>query len=414
MAQIFDFGSVMAPVNAQVLAGQQMYNNALSNVQAEQTTQNNQRQLEAAQAAQMQRQQFNQDWQAAAGDPAKLSDLAYKHPQMIGELKERLGLMDDIKSGQMAQVANAANIALSQGPQAVGQFLQQSAPALQQLGIDPNDAWQQYQQNPDAFKQTVDAVSLAANTSKDQLGYAQEVMKNNTTIRGQDLDAAAKGADRNLRYLGIVNDRLNTQIAQETNDIKRQQLIQQQQKAQSDSLNTKRDFLQNYNQQAGNLNQYMQDAQKLLQVPNELLEGATGVSGTIARNMPGNNPEKDFWRDVQQMQGQARLLAVQQTKGSGAISNAEGEAYQKAFLALDENSSPAQIKKAVGNWQRFLADRQQGLTSSQGGRAQQYQTEVEAADRGVPQQALDYLRKNPDNATKEQFRAKYGYLPEGI
>lgn len=114
------------------------------------------------------------------------------------------------------------------------------------------------------------------------------------------------------------------------------------------------------------------------------------------------------------MQGQARLLAVQQTKGSGAISNAEGEAYQKAFLALDENSSPAQIKKAVTNWNKFLQDRASATTNSQGGRAAEYRANVEAADRGVPQQAVDYLRKNPDNATKEQFRAKYGYLPEGL
>ena len=414
MAQLFDFGAVMAPVNAQVSANQQQYGQALQNASAGQQVRAQQMQMDAAETNKQALQAFNQDWQAAAGDPSKLSQLAYKYPTQIAELKNRMGLMDDMKSATAGQLANGANIAMQQGPQAVQQFLATNQGGLQQLGIDPSQAWQQYQQDPQAFQNTVNAVQLAGNTSKDQLNHAQEVMKNQTTIRGQDLDAAAKGADRNLRYLGIVNDRLNTQIAQETNEIKRQQLIQQQQKAQSDSLNTKRDFLQNYNQQAGNLNQYMQDAQKLLQAPDELLEGATGVSGLYARNTLTNNPEKDFWRNVQQMQGQARLLAVQQTKGSGTISNVEGEAYQKAFLALDENSSPKQIRKAVKNWQRFLEDRQQALQSSQGGRAKQYEAEVEASDRGVPQQALDYLRKNPDNATKEQFRAKYGYLPEGL
>lgn len=414
MAELFDFGRVMAPVNAQVSANQQQYGQALQNAAAGQQVRAQQMQMDAAETNRQALQSFNQDWQAAAGDPAKLSQLAYKYPGQIAELKNRMGLMDDMKSSAAGQLANSANIAMQQGPQAVQQFLATNQGGLQQLGIDPNQAWQQYQTDPQGFKSTVDAVQLAGNTPKAQLDYATEVMKNQTAVRGQDMDAAAKGADRNLRYLGLVNDRLNTQIAQARSDTERQKLVQQQQKAQSDSLNTKRDFLQNYNQLSGNFSQYLRDANNILKAPDDLLAGATGISGAIARNLPGNNDEKDFWRNVQQLQGQARLLAVQQTKGSGAISNAEGEAYQRSFLALDEKSSPDQIRKAVKNWQRFLQDRQSGLEKAQGGRANNYRADVEAADRGIPQGAIDYLRKNPDNATKEQFRAKYGYLPEGL
>lgn len=413
MAELFDFGRVMAPVNAQVEANQRQYGMALQNAGQAQQNQIQAMNVQAAQKQQQARQQFNQDWQAAAGDPEKLSQLAYKHPAMIGELKERLGLMDDIKAGQAAQTANAANIAIQQGPQAVQQFLASNQGALRQLGIDPNDAWQQFQQDPQGFKQTVDAVQLAGATTKDQLNHAQEVMKNQTTIRGQDLNAASQAADRNLRYLGIVNDRLNTQIAASKNDLERQKLVQQQQTAQQQKIDTQRDWLQNYESQAGNLRQYASDAARVAQAPDALLEAVTGYSGKINRAIPGS-PEASFWNDIKQMQGQARLAAVQQTKGSGAISDAEGKAYTEAFLALDENSSPAQIRKAVNNWNKVLADRASAVEKTQGGRAAEYRANVEAADRGVPQQAVDYLRKNPDNATKEQFRAKYGYLPEGL
>lgn len=413
MAQLFDFGAVMAPVNAQVSANQQQYGQALQNASAGQQVRAQQMQMDAAETNKQALQAFNQDWQAAAGDPSKLSQLAYKYPTQIAELKNRMGLMDDMKSATAGQLANGANIAMQQGPQAVQQFLATNQGGLQQLGIDPNQAWQQYQQDPQDFQNTVNAVQLAGNTSKDQLNHAQEVMKNQTTIRGQDLNAASQAADRNLRYLGLVNDRLNTQISQAKNQLEVQKLQQQQSTAQQQKIDTQRDWLQNYDTQLGNFKQYVSDAAKVAQAPDELLKAVTGYSGKINRNIPGS-PEASFWNDVQQMQGQARLLAVQQTKGSGAISNAEGEAYQKAFLALNENSSPAQIKKAVGNWNKFLEDRASATTTSQGGRATEYRANVEAADRGVPQQAVDYLRKNPDNATKEQFRAKYGYLPEGL
>lgn len=413
MAQLFDFGAVMAPVNAQVSANQQQYGQALQNAAAGQQVRAQQMQMDAAETNKQALQAFNQDWQAAAGDPSKLSQLAYKYPSQIAELKNRMGLMDDMKSATAGQLANGANIAMQQGPQAVQQFLATNQGGLQQLGIDPNQAWQQYQQDPQAFQNTVNAVQLAGNTSKDQLNHAQEVMKNQTTIRGQDLNAASQAADRNLRYLGLVNDRLNTQISQAKNQLEVQKLQQQQSTAQQQKIDTQRDWLQNYDTQIGNFKQYAADASKVAQAPDSLLDAVTGYSGKINRNIPGS-PEASFWNDIGQMQGQARLLAVQQTKGSGAISNAEGEAYQKAFLALDENSSPAQIKKAVTNWNKFLQDRASATTNSQGGRAAEYRANVEAADRGVPQQAVDYLRKNPDNATKEQFRAKYGYLPEGL
>lgn len=279
MAQLFDFGAVMAPVNAQVSANQQQYGQALQNAAAGQQVRAQQMQMDAAETNKQNLQAFNQDWQAAAGDPAKLSQLAYKYPTQIAELKNRMGLMDDMKSATAGQLANGANIAMQQGPQAVQQFLATNQGGLQQLGIDPNQAWQQYQQDPQAFQNTVNAVQLAGNTSKDQLNHAQEVMKNQTTIRGQDLNAASQAADRNLRYLGLVNDRLNTQISQAKNQLEVQKLQQQQSTAQQQKIDTQRDWLQNYDTTIGNFKQYATDAAKVAQAPDSLLAAVTGYSG---------------------------------------------------------------------------------------------------------------------------------------
>ncbi|AGZ17819.1 prophage DNA injection protein [Enterobacteria phage IME_EC2] len=185
---------------------------------------------QAAQANQAQMAQFNQDWQAAAGDPSKISELAYKYPTQIEALQKRLGLVDDIRRQQGSQLASQADVAISQGPKMAQQFVQQNAPALQALGIDPQVAYQAAAQDPEAFKRSVQALHLASNTSKDQLDYAKEYMKNQTVIRGQDVTAASNAADRNLKYIGLQTERLNTRIAQEKNDIERQKYVQQQQK----------------------------------------------------------------------------------------------------------------------------------------------------------------------------------------
>lgn len=180
------------------------------------------------QAEQM--KQFNADWQAAAGNPSKLQDLAYKYPNQIEALQKRLGMIDGIRQQQGASLASQADVAISQGPQQAQQFVQNNAQALKALGIDPDRAYQAAASDPEGFRRSVQALHLASNTSKDQLDYAKETMKNQTTIRGQDLDASAKAADRNLKYIGLQTERLNTRISQERNDIERQKYVQQQQK----------------------------------------------------------------------------------------------------------------------------------------------------------------------------------------
>jgi hypothetical protein len=56
---------------------------------------------------------------------------------------------------------------------------------------------------------------------------------------------------------------------------------------------------------------------------------------------------------------------------------------------------------------------QQRLERAQRGEVSAEPSTVAPARRTeAPPAALDYLRQNPD--AKEQFRAKYGYLPEGF
>ncbi|WPJ70614.1 DNA transfer protein [Escherichia phage vB-Eco-KMB41] len=388
--------------------------------------------MKAAQVNQEQMAQFNKDWQAAAGDPSAIQALAYKYPNQIEALQKRLGLTDQIRQQQGSQLASQADVAIAQGPEAAAQFVQQNAPALQAMGIDPNAALQAAQNDPDAFRRSVQALHLASNTSKDQLDYAKEVMKNTTTIRGQDLNAASQAADRNLRYIGLQNERLNTRIAQEKNDIERGKYAQQQAKLQADSLNTKRDFLQTFDKTLAPIDTSLDLAKQLL--ARKDLGYVTGINGYGNRFWSaatgGGDNTAEIVQTLDQLKSQARLAGMESLRGTGSVTEKEGEAAANALLNANPGQmSEDQLKAVIQRYVTSLEKGKAALEKNQGGRVESYRREIQLDDAkqeaigqltagGIPQQnaqaALNYLMQNPTPSVKEQFKAKYGFLPEGL
>lgn len=382
------------------------------------------------QAEQM--KQFNADWQAAAGDPSKLQDLAYKYPNQIEALQKRLGLLDTMRQQQGASLASQADVALSQGPEQAAAFVQQNAQALQAMGIDPQRALQSATSDPEGFRRSVQALHLASNTSKDQLDYAKETMKNQTTIRGQDLDAAAKAADRNLKYIDLQTGRLNTQIAQEKNDIERQKYAQQAQKMQTDSLNTKRDFLQTYETQLAPITTAIDQAQRLLQRKD--LGYVTGNLGALNRGVSwatgGGDDTAEIMNQFNQLKDQARVAGIQSLRGTGPVTEQEGRAAAQALINADPRTmSEQQLKDVMGRYVAALSKGKDAIEKSQGGRVESYRREIaqdDAKQSAIGQlssggmdptnasAAINYLYSNPTPSVKAQFKEKYGFLPEGL
>lgn len=388
--------------------------------------------MRAAQKQQEQAQAFNQDWQNAGGDPSKISQLTYKYPAMIEQLQKRLGMVDDIKKQQGATLANGASVAMAQGPQAAQEFVQQNAPALQAMGIDPQTAYMAAAQNPEAFQRSVQALHLASNTSKDQLDYAKEVMKNSTAIRGQDLDSAAKAADRNLRYIGLQNDRLNTQISQDKNNIERGKYAQQQGKMQSDALNTKRDFLQTYETTLAPINTAIEQAQRLLERKDlSMVTGNLGGANRLWSSATGGGDETaEIMNQFNQMKDQARVAGIQSLRGTGPVTEQEGRAAAQALINADPRTmSEQQMRDVMTRYVNSLQRGKDAIAKSQGGRVDQYRRDIDRDDAkqaavgqltsgGMPeanaQAAINLLMQNPTPSVKEQFKAKFGFLPEGI
>lgn len=424
-------------------AGQNTLNNIQTIQQNTGLQQQNQIRAKAMQQQdqqQQQLQQFNQDWSAARGDPQKLNELIYKYPSMISTLKERIGLQDDMQATQAGQLADGARVAMTQGPQAVQQFIQQNAGAFQALNIDPQDAWQQYQQNPQGFEQAVHAVQLSSLGTKDQLDYANEVERNRLTARGQDINAANMAMNRQFNFLKYQGEQAKQQAAQAKSE--REQTAAQQKQAQvyGDTVDTQRDWLNGYNSQKTTLDNAIGQVERLIpdnqknpagkQRLQTAWEGASGLSGTISRNLPGANDEKQLVQDLKSLQGLAMsqaMAALKAASGTAAgMSEKESMAITQSLMGFDPENiqDPAAAQRAIKNFGNYLQRLRDGYEQANSGRVKEYQNNTQRYDAvmndprldelGVPAQARKMLLSDPSEENKRAFKEWAGYLPEGL
>jgi len=88
----------------------------------------------------------------------------------------------------------------------------------------------------------------------------------------------------------------------------------------------------------------------------------TGI-GRLLAYIPGTE-NKDFRGQLESLKSQVFLPAVQQIKGMGALSNAEGEKLTAAVAALDPDMSKTAFRNAMGVVERYMTKGlQKGLSS---------------------------------------------------
>ncbi|STT86328.1 Uncharacterised protein [Klebsiella pneumoniae] len=105
-----------------------------------------------------------------------------------------------------------------------------------------------------------------------------------------------------------------------------------------------------------------------------------GFGGTVNSRIPGTE-SADAWSKIEQMQGQARLMGVIGMKGSGPVSDSEGQAAARAFLAINQNMSPKAARAAIDNWQKVL-QRQTAYLQKQQPMVDTYQRKIDAFNTG--------------------------------
>ena len=440
MSDMSVFGQNMGVIER---AGQNTLNNIQTIQQNTGLQQQNQIRAKAMQQQdqqQQQLQQFNQDWSAARGDPQKLNELVYKYPSMISTLKERIGLQDDMKASQAGQLANGVRVAMSQGPQQVQQFIQQNAGAFQALNIDPQEAWQQYQTDPQGFEQAVHAVQLSSIGTKDQLDYANELERNRLTARSQDIQAANLAMNRQFNFLRYQGQQAKQQAELAKSERERTAAQQKQAQVYGDTVDTQRDWLNGYNSQVTTLDNAISQVDRLVpdnqKNPNgkkrlqDAWEGASGFEGKISRNVPWSNDEKQLVQDLKSLQGLAMsqsMAALKAASGTAAgMSEKESMAITQSLMGFDPENiqDPAAAQRAIKNFGNYLKRLRDGYEKANGGRVKEYTNNTSRYDAvmndpkldelGVPAQARKMLLSDPSEENKRAFKEWAGYLPEGL
>ncbi|MGV3994391.1 phage DNA ejection protein [Citrobacter freundii] len=296
----------------------------------------------------------------AAGDRDALRQLAATNPDQIETIRQGMGFVDADKNQAMGDMSARLNIAAAQGPDAVMRELATHQNTLQQIGVSPEQAWQTYQQSPEGFTQLTDLIGMHAVGPENYFDIQDKVAgrdidrgKLAETIRSNQAGEAVQWANNNiaqqnvnLRRMELDDKKYDRQIANETNAIKLADLQDKRQQNQQAIEQAKRDKADAYNAGMDTLSRTIDTATKVLNSP-----GFTGYFGTnlnplSSRYIPGTDAA-DTEALVDTLKSQGFMSGIQQMKGMGALSNAEGQKVMDAIGNLSSSQSEKSARAAI-------------------------------------------------------------------
>lgn len=296
----------------------------------------------------------------AAGDRDALRQLAATNPDQIETIRQGMGFVDADKNQAMGDMSARLNIAAAQGPDAVMRELATHQNTLQQIGVSPEQAWQTYQQSPEGFTQLTDLIGMHAVGPEKYFDIQDKIAgrdidrgKLAEQIRSNQAGEAVQWANNNiaqqnvnLRRMELDDKKYDRQIANETNAIKLADLQDKRQQNQQAIEQAKRDKADAYNAGIDTLSRTIDTATKVLNSP-----GFTGYFGTnlnplSSRHIPGTDAA-DTEALVDTLKSQGFMSGIQQMKGMGALSNAEGQKVMDAIGNLSASQSEKSARAAI-------------------------------------------------------------------
>ncbi|MEB6537492.1 DNA transfer protein [Serratia plymuthica] len=349
------------------------------------------------QGEQVQRQKtFQQEYANAfdSGDRGAMRGLVAKYPEQFEAVRNGMGFIDEDQRNTVGSLAASARLA-SQSPEAMGQWLQKNAGDLTRVGVNPSDVAQMYQQNPAGFGQFVDHLGIAslgpdkyfdlqANSAK--LQQTGQIAQANLNLGQQRLQQQAQYQQGTLAQ-GQQQLNLTAQKNQADNANKQLELSlkagensAKSQATQQAAVQKMQDYVGAHESNANSVASMYDTVNQVKSIQPEVFDRVFGFGGTVNSRIPGTE-SADAWSKIEQMQGQARLMGVIGMKGTGPVSDSEGQAAARAFLAINQNMSPKAARAAVDNWQKVL-QRQTAYLQKQQPTIDTYQQKISAFNAG--------------------------------
>lgn len=345
------------------------------------------------QGQQAQRQsEFQQAYGNAysSGDRSAMRNLAQQYPEQFEAVRNGMQFVDEDQRNSVGSLAASARIA-AQSPESMGQWLQKNAGDLTRVGVNPSDVAQMYQQNPAAFGQFVDHLGIAslgpdkyfdlqANNAK--LQQTGQIAQANLSLGQQRLQQQSQyqqgQLDQGQQQLNLTSQKNQADIANKRLELslKAGENGAKSLATQQASVQKMQDYVGAHQSNVNNVASMYDTVNQVKAIPPEDFDGIFGFGGAVNSSIPGS-PSADAWAKIEQMQGQARLMGVIGMKGTGPVSDSEGQAAARAFLAINQNMSPKAARSAVDNWQRVL-QRQTSYLQKQQPVVDTYQQKIDA------------------------------------
>ncbi|MEQ1967269.1 phage DNA ejection protein [Xenorhabdus nematophila] len=347
-----------------------------------------QQQMQDQQLQRQQQQTLNQQISQAWGNPQAMSELMTKNPQAVDYLQKMMGVQNDNHRMALGNAARDLGIAMQSGnPQAIAQAATHHSDALSSIGSSPQEIMQMAMNDPQTLNQTIEAVRMGTFSPNEYYGVQDkqqgreiergrlaESMRNNRAsealqsrgqdiqIRGQDISAENARLDREIKKAEFAQKSIDRQLANETNQIKRDDLLMKQQAAQKKATEAKADRYDNYAAAYEASQRSIDAADRIMNSP-----GFTGYFGTninpfSSRWIPGTDAA-DTQAQVETLGSQIFLSMVSQMKGMGALSNAEGAKLQAAIGSLSSSMSEKEAKRSLSEIKNTLTQGQDRLNT---------------------------------------------------
>jgi|688.fasta_scaffold284988_1 hypothetical protein len=201
-------------------------------------------------------------------------------------------------------------------------------------------------------KAKADAALAAAQAQKAQV--EAEFARAKTVLEVQQQAATLRKTNEDI-IIAKENARiaaLNAAIARETNVIKREELRQKIDDAKEKRDAADREQKATVANQSADIDNFLNTAVRILQTPKDVIKSATGP---VASRLPTLSADvADFEALVEALGSQAFIAQIPKIKGTGSLSEKEGDKLQASLQTLSLKQSPARLEENVKEAVRLL------------------------------------------------------------
>ena len=248
-----------------------------------------------------------------------------------------------------------------------------------------------------AAKATADAKKAQVDADFARAKAVLDAQQQAATLRKTDADILI--AQENNRIAA-----LNAAQAKETNNLKRQELQQK-----IDDATEKRDATDREQQalvsnQVADIDNFLNTAQRIKNTPKDVIKSATGP---VASRLPTLSADvSDFEALVEALGSQAFIAQIPKIKGTGSLSEKEGDKLQASLQTLSLKQSPERLIENVDEAVRLLTKVRGNIGLKYG--VKEPALDVPSALQISVQLPNGQIAKFPNQAAADAFKKKAG------